>query len=311
MKSIAEMGTKNMYDMIIVGAGTAGLSAAIYGVRAGKSVLVLEAELYGGQIINTPEIENYPGIKNISGYDFATNLYEQAKELGAEVKFERVLEIRSEEQEKVVKTDSSEYRSKTIILATGAKNRQLGIAREAELTGKGISYCATCDGAFYKAKAVAVNGGGNTALEDAIFLSSYCSKVSIIHRRDSFRGEEKLVKTLQTKTNVEFILNSEIVELQGEERLEAVQIKNKISEEVTRLEISGLFVAVGQIPQNAIFSNLIELDKTGYIKGTEDCKTNVEGIFVAGDTRTKTVRQLATAASDGAIAALAACEYIG
>lgn len=297
--------------MIIVGAGTAGLSAAIYGVRAGKSVLVLEAELYGGQIINTPEIENYPGIKNISGYEFATNLYEQAKELGAEVKFERVVEIRSNEQEKMIKTDSSEYTAKSIILATGAKNRQLGIPREAELVGRGISYCATCDGAFYKGKAVAVNGGGSTALEDAIFLSGYCSNVSIIHRRDSFRGEEKLVKTLQSKTNVDFLLDSEIVELQGEDRLEAVRIKNKITGELTSLEINGLFVAIGQIPQNSIFSSLIQLDQSGYIKGGEDCRTNVEGIFVAGDTRTKSIRQLTTAASDGAVAALAACEYMG
>lgn len=300
-----------MYDILIVGAGTAGLSAAIYGVRAGKSVLVLEASVYGGQIINTPEIENYPGIKHISGFEFATNLYEQAKELGAEVKFEKVLEIKNETEHKVIVTDSNEYTAKTVILATGAKNRPLGLAKEEELIGKGISYCATCDGGFYKGKAVAVNGGGNTALEDAIFLTSYCTKVYIIHRRDSFRGEEKLLETLKSKENVEFVLNSNIIALNATEKLESIIVENKETKEQRQLDIEGLFIAIGQIPENDVFSNLITLDKKGYIVGEENCKTNIEGIFVAGDTRTKAIRQLATAASDGAIAALAACEYIG
>ena len=300
-----------MYDILIVGAGTAGLSAAIYGVRAGKSVLVLEASVYGGQIINTPEIENYPGIKHISGYEFATNLYEQAKDLGAEVKFEKVLEIKDEQSQKVVITDSNEYVAKTVILATGAKNRPLGLAKEEELIGKGISYCATCDGGFYRGKAVAVNGGGNTALEDATFLTAYCSKVYVIHRRDSFRGEEKLLETLKSKENVEFVLNSNIISLNATEKLESITVENKETKEQRQLDVEGLFIAIGQIPENDIFSNLITLDKKGYIVGEENCKTNIEGIFVAGDTRTKAIRQLATAASDGAIAALAACEYIG
>lgn len=301
-----------MYDIIIIGAGTAGLSAAIYGVRAGKNVLVLEASVYGGQIINTPEIENYPGIKHISGYEFATNLYEQAKDLGAEVKFEKALTIETKEDDyKVVKTDSSEYVAKTVILATGAKNRPLGLDREEELIGRGISYCATCDGGFYRGKAVAVNGGGNTALEDAIFLTAYCSKVYVIHRRDSFRGEEKLLETLKTKDNVEFVLNSVITELKGSDKLEAISVENKETKETREIEISGLFIAIGQMPENAIFSDVISLDEKGYIIGAEDCKTNVDGVFVAGDTRTKVIRQLATAASDGAVAALAACEYIG
>ncbi len=300
-----------MYDIVIVGAGTAGLSAAIYGVRAGKSVLVLEANVYGGQIINTLEIENYPGIKHISGYEFATNLYEQAKELGAEIKFEKVLEIKTEQKDKIVITDTNTYTTKSIILATGAKNRPLGLDKEKELIGCGISYCATCDGAFFRGKEVAVNGGGNTALEDAIFLSSYCSKVYIIHRRDTFRGEEKLLQALHGKSNVEFILNSYITELLGNERLVGIKVKNKETEKELELSINGLFIAIGQIPENMIFSNIIDLDHSGYIKATEDCKTNVEGIFVAGDSRTKAIRQLATAASDGAVAALAACGYIG
>lgn len=300
-----------MYDIVIIGAGTAGLSAAIYGVRAGKNVLVLEAAVYGGQIINTPEIENYPGIKHISGYEFATNLYEQAKELGAIVKFEKALSIKAKEDYKVVITDSGEYTAKTVILATGAKNRPLGLSKEEELIGRGISYCATCDGGFYRGKAVAVNGGGNTALEDAIFLTSYCSKVYVIHRRDSFRGEEKLLETLKTKDNVEFVLNSVITRLNGTEKLESITVENKETKETKEIEISGLFVAIGQMPENSIFSELISLDSKGYIVGTENCKTSANGVFVAGDTRTKAIRQLATAASDGAIAALAACEYIG
>lgn len=300
-----------MYDILIVGAGTAGLSAAIYGVRAGKSVLVLEASVYGGQIINTPEIENYPGIKHISGFEFATNLYEQAKDLGAEVKYEKVLSIKDEGDNKVLVTDSNEYVGKTVILATGAKNRPLGLDREEELIGRGISYCATCDGGFYRGKAVAVNGGGNTALEDAIFLTSYCSKVYIIHRRDSFRGEEKLLGTLKTKENVEFVLNSVITNLNAPDKLESISVFNLETKEDRQIEVEGLFIAIGQMPENDIFSNVITLDKKGYIVGQEDCKTNIEGIFVAGDTRTKSVRQLATAASDGAISALAACEYIG
>jgi len=300
-----------MYDILIVGAGTAGLSAAIYGVRAGKSVLVLEASVYGGQIINTPEIENYPGIKHISGFEFATNLYEQAKDLGAEVKYEKVLSIKDEGDHKVLVTDSNEYAGKTVILATGAKNRPLGLEREEELIGRGISYCATCDGGFYRGKAVAVNGGGNTALEDAIFLTSYCSKVYIIHRRDSFRGEEKLLGTLKTKENVEFVLNSVITTLNATDKLESISVLNQETKEERQIDVEGLFIAIGQMPENDIFSNVITLDKRGYIIGQEDCKTNIEGVFVAGDTRTKSIRQLATAASDGAISALAACEYIG
>lgn len=300
-----------MIDIIIIGAGTAGLTAAIYGVRAGKKVLVLEASMYGGQIINTPEIENYPGIKNVSGYEFATTLYEQAQELGAEVLFEKVIEIRSEEDKKVVVTESNVYEAKSVILATGAKNRALGLDKEEAWIGRGISYCATCDGAFYKGKEVAVNGGGSTALEDAIFLSNYCQKVTIIHRRDTFRGEEKLLHALKEKANVAFLLDSVITELVGDEKLQGVKIKNLKTDEMMEINISGLFIAIGQVPENGNFSNLIWLDQGGYIIAQEDCKTNVPGIFVAGDTRTKAIRQLTTAVSDGAVSGLAASAYIG
>ena len=298
-----------MADIVIIGAGTAGLSAAIYALRAGKSVLILEQLAYGGQIINTPEVENYPGIKSISGFDFAQGLYEQAVALGAELKFEQVTGIEDGPVKKV-KTSGAEYECGAIILATGAKNRPLGLDREQQLIGSGISYCATCDGAFFKGRAVAVNGGGNTALEDALFLSNYCSKVYLIHRRDEFRGEAKQVEKLKAKENIEFVLNSTITELVGDDELSGVKVHDKVSGEDKLIEVDGLFIAIGQMPENAAFAPLIALDGAGYIVAGEDCKTNVEGIFAAGDCRTKTVRQLTTAAADGAVAALAACAYI-
>lgn len=298
------------YDIVVVGAGPAGLSAAIYGVRAGKSVLVLEALTHGGQIVNTPEIENYPGIKNISGFEFAQGLYEQAVALGAIVKYEKVNSIEIQDNIKLVKTAKEIYEAKAVILATGAKNRSLGLEREDKLLGLGISYCATCDGAFYRGRDVAVAGGGNTAIEDATFLANYCNKVYVIHRRDSFRAEDALVKALKTKENVEFVLDSNIKELIGTDSLEAVVVENKNNKETRKIEVAGLFVAIGQKPENNEFSSVVNLDDAGYILGGEDTKTNVSGIFVAGDTRTKAVRQLATAAGDGAVAGLGAAAYI-
>lgn len=299
------------YDIVIVGAGTAGLSAAIYAVRAGKSVIVLEATTHGGQIVNTPEVENYPGIQKISGFEFANNLYEQAKSLGAEVVYEKVIGIEVNGEEKIVHTTKEDYQAKAVILATGAKNRPLGLEHEKEWIGAGISYCAICDGMFYRGKDVAVAGGGNTALEDAIFLTNYCRKVYLIHRRDAFRGEEKLLQTLKEKPNVEFVLNANITRLIGEDGVDGVEVEDKNTHEKRVIDVMGLFVAIGQMPENSEFINVVDLDKGGYIEAKEDCKTKTKGIFTAGDCRTKKVRQLATAASDGAIAALAACEYIG
>ena len=299
------------YDIVIVGAGTAGLSAAIYAVRAGKSVIVLEATTHGGQIVNTPEVENYPGIQKISGFEFANNLYKQAKSLGAEVIYEKVIGIEVNGEEKIVHTTKEDYQAKAVILATGAKNRPLGLEHEKEWIGAGISYCATCDGMFYRGKDVAVAGGGNTALENAIFLTNYCRKVYIIHRRDAFRGEEKLLQTLKEKPNVEFVLNANITRLIGEDGVDGVEVEDKNTHEKRVIDVMGLFVAIGQMPENSEFINVVDLDKSGYIEAKEDCKTKTKGIFTAGDCRTKKVRQLATAASDGAIAALAACEYIG
>lgn len=312
-----------MKDVIIIGAGTAGLTAAIYALRAGKSVLVLEQGTYGGQIVNTPKVENYPGIEQISGYEFASGLYRQAEKLGMEYRSEKVTDLRLEDNaeageelssasveagDKIVETTKQSYHAKAVILATGAKNRPLGVEREAEYTGRGISYCATCDGMFFRGKKVAVVGGGNTALEDAAFLSNYCEKVYLIHRRETFRGEEKLVNELQKKDNVEFLLNKTVQALEGETTLQAVILLDKISGEESRLEISGLFVAIGQIPENEVFAKLVDLDENGYILAGEDCRTSVEGIFAAGDCRKKTVRQLTTAAADGAVAALGASQ---
>lgn len=299
-----------MYDLIIVGAGTAGLSAAIYGVRAGKSVLLLEEKVYGGQIISASAVENYPGIRHISGYEFAEELHRQATELGAELKYEKVREIRKHSGFMTVKTGRGAYDCRAVILATGAKNRQLQVEREKELTGAGVSYCATCDGAFCKGKNAAVVGGGNTALEDAVFLSGYCQKVYLIHRRKEFRGEERLIQTLRGKENVELVLESQVVCLNGERHLESVVVRNDRTGKERELSVAALFIAIGQVPDNRAFADLVSLDAYGYIEAGEDCRTSSEGIFAAGDCRTKTVRQLATAAADGAAAAVAACSYI-
>ena len=301
-----------MFDVLIIGAGPAGLSAAIYVERAGKHAACLEAMSVGGQIVNTPEIANYPGIKATSGFDFSMALYEQATELGAEVIYEKAVGIRTLESgiKEVTAESGKSYEARAVIIATGAKNRHLGIDREEELLGRGVSYCATCDGAFFKGKDVAVNGGGNTALEDALFLTNYCNKVYIIHRRDEFRGEPKNLEAVKTKDNIEFVLNATVNELRGEKSLESVVVKDKISGEEREIPVQGLFIAIGQEPDNKDFENVAELDAAGYVAADESCKTKTEGVFVAGDCRTKNVRQLTTAASDGAVAALAACEYL-
>jgi thioredoxin reductase (NADPH) len=298
-----------MYDIIIVGAGPAGLTAAIYARRASKKVLVLEAKTYGGQIINTLEIDNYPAAPHISGFDFATNLYNQAKECGAEIIFEKVVDINDNKDIKEVITVNNKYIGKTIILATGSDNRKLKLDREEELVGKGVSYCATCDGAFYRNKDVAIIGGGNAALEDAIYLSDIVNKVYIIHRRDEFRADELLVNQLKEKNNIEYILNSNVTKLYGDNVLESIEVTNSNGDKQD-IKVDGLFIAVGRIPENQNFAKLINLDKSGYIIAGEDCKTNIEGIFVAGDNRVKTLRQLVTATSDGAIAATNAIKYI-
>lgn len=299
-----------MWDIIVVGAGTAGLTAAIYGQRAGKHVLLLESGIYGGQIVNAPEIENYPGIATVSGYQFAMNLYEQATGLGAVLENGKVIGIQEKASNWIVQTEEAAYGGKAVILATGAKHRKLGLKQEAELTGKGISYCATCDGAFYRGKPVAVIGGGNTALGDAEYLSNLCETVYLIHRREEFRGTTEAVERLKKRDNVRILLNTVVEELIGSEGLEALRILDKETGSGQQLKVDAAFVAIGQEPDNQAFASLVELDESGYIRAGEDCKTQATGVFAAGDCRTKQVRQLTTAAADGAVAAIAAVEYI-
>lgn len=298
-----------MYDIIIVGAGPAGLTSAIYARRANKKVLVLEAKSYGGQIINTLNIENYPANNHISGFDLATNMYNQAKDLGAEIKFEKVVEIKSKADYKEVISTNNKYKCKALILATGSENRKLGLINEDDLIGRGVSYCATCDGAFYKDKVVAVVGGGNTAIEDALYLTDIAKKVYLIHRRDSFRGEESTLNKLIEKDNIEFIYNSNVTTLNANDKLESIIVTDREGNN-KKLEVSALFIAVGQIPENQNFVKVIKLDEKGYIIAKENCHTNKKGIFVAGDARTKDLRQLVTATSDGAVAATEAIKYI-
>ena len=298
------------YDIVIVGAGPAGLSAAMYGKRAGKKVLILEKQSYGGQIINTPAVENYPGIPMISGFAFASALYQQVVDLGAEIKYEKVNGIAEEGNFKIIQTDQASYRGRTVILATGARNRPLGLEGEQEWIGAGVSYCAACDGMFYKGKTTAVVGGGNTALEDALILSEYCRKVYLIHRRDTFRGEAVRLHILEEKDQVEILRDSQVTKLHGKERVEGITVIHHKEEKTREISVDGLFVAIGQMPENDAFYNVVKLDFAGYILAGEECRTSTPGIFAAGDCRTKEIRQLTTAAADGTIAALQACSYL-
>ena len=298
-----------MYDIIVIGAGPAGMTATIYARRAAKTVLVLEAVNYGGQILNTPDIENYPVEAHISGFDFSTKVYEQAKALGAEFVFEKAVGICEEDGKKVIVTTKNRYEAGAVILATGSENRKLGLEDEDKLVGRGVSYCATCDGNFYRKKVVAVVGGGNTALEDALYLSDLAEKVYLIHRRDSFRGEETNVNRLKEKGNVEFVYHANVTRLIAEKRLKAIEITDNRDGSVRTIELNGLFIAVGRVPENQNFASLVKLDDSGYVIAGEDCHTSCNGIFVAGDNRTKTLRQLVTATADGAMAATEAVKY--
>ena len=298
-----------LYDIIVIGGGPAGLTAATYARRAGKSVLVIEKNAFGGQITWSPKVENFPGYVSIGGNELGDKLLEQAMEQGAEVELEEVSSVSiSGDIKTVVCVSGAEFEAKAIIIATGAKPRMLGLEREEELVGAGVCFCAVCDGAFYKGECVAVNGGGNSALQDAMLLSETCRKVYLIHRRDSFRGEAKLVEALSRKENVEFVLNAHITQLLGEDELSGLVVEQDGSRR--EIPVSGLFVAVGHAPDNDIFADIIALDKAGYADSAEDCQTKTAGVFVAGDCRAKTVHQLTTAVGDGSVAALAACSWL-
>ncbi len=299
-----------MYDIVVIGAGTAGMTAGLYAARGGMKVIVLEGEGYGGQIVVSPEVENYPGIANVSGYDFSEGLYKQMLGCGAEYKQAKVTKIEGEFGDFKVITESETFDAKAVILATGVKNRKLGLPNEEQMTGLGVSYCATCDGNFFRKKTVAVNGGGNTALEDAIFLAKICEKVYVIHRRDAFRGEEAYVKQLKALDNVELMTPYTVESINGNDRVTSLTLNNVQSNEKVDIDINGLFVAIGQVPGNQAFANVVELDEAGYIKASEDTVTSKKGIYAAGDCRTKEVRQLTTAAADGATAAYKAINDI-
>lgn len=299
-----------MYDIIIIGAGPAGMTAALYSAQARKKVLVLEKEIYGGQILKADIVKNYPGFKEISGYEFANNLYNQLTDLNIEIKFEEVTEISIQDNIKFVKTKKGNYTAKSVIIATGAKNRKLNLNNEDKLIGKGVSYCTTCDGMFFKDKTVAITGGGNNAIDDALYLSDIANKVYLIYRQKDFKIDSLNLEKLKEKENVEFILNSNITELIGNEKLESIVVKDNDTNTENKIDVDGIFIAIGHIPVSSMCKNLVKTNELGYIIADENCHTNVDGIFVAGDIRIKPVRQLTTACSDGTVAALNACKYL-
>lgn len=300
-----------LYDVIIIGSGPAGLSAAIYAQRAKLATLVVEkAPMSGGQILNTYEVDNYPGIPGVGGFDLGSKFRAHADALGCSFVTAEVREIQEEEGKKKIVTEKETYETKTLILATGATHRKLGVPGEEELMGMGVSYCATCDGAFFKGKTTAVIGGGDVALEDALFLARLCEKVYLVHRRDEFRGAKVLQERVFETENIEVVWDSVVEEIQGEDMVEKISICNKKKEEKSELEVQGVFIAVGIQPNTEIYRNLVKMDEGGYIIAGEDGVTQTKGVFAAGDLRTKQLRQVITAASDGANAVTSVEKYL-
>ena len=300
-----------MIDVAIIGAGPAGLTAALYAARAGFSVLVFEKNIYGGQVASTSEVENYPAIEKISGVEFSMNIYNQVVKQGVEVLLEEVKYVDLNGSIKKLNTEFGEYEAKTIIIATGVKRRKLGCDGEEKFLGRGVSYCATCDGAFFKGRDVAVVGGGNTALEDALFLSNICKSVTLLVRKEKVKGEKFLLESVKSRNNINLMYNTTVNEIGGlGENVSFLTVSDKNLKKEERLEVSAVFIAIGLEPDNSIFSDSIKLDESGYILADETCKTNVSGVFVAGDTRQKNLRQIVTAISDGAIAADNVTQYL-
>lgn len=299
-----------MTDIIIVGAGTAGMTACLYALRNGKSVTIIESTGFGGQIANSPRVENFPSIKSISGIEFSDNLFEQISSLGANVEFDEVQKVEKVGDTFNVYLPNKTLQAKAVILATGVKHKHLNLANEEKLVGKGVSYCAVCDGPFYKGQNVALIGDGNSALQYGILLSGYCAQVFICTWTDKFFGDKKLVETLLSKPNVKHIANVSASAFVGESELVGLELTSTKTGEKQILNCNAVFVAIGQEPKNARFANLAELDEKSYFLADEKCATKTAGVFVAGDCRTKAVRQLTTAVSDGAISALSACHYI-
>lgn len=301
-----------MYDLIIIGAGPAGLSAAVYAARAELDFIVIEGSMMqGGQILTTYDVDNYLGLPGIGGFDMGMKFAEHAKKLGVSFVTENVVSMEVQGDVKSVKTDKNTYETKTIIIATGAVHKKAGIPGEAEFTGKGVSYCATCDGAFFKNKVTAVVGGGDVAVEDALYLSRMCGKVYLIHRRDEFRAAKSLVKKARETDNIEFVLDSVVEKIEGENKVRSINIRSKKSDTIKTLEVDGVFFAVGMQPVTAFVDKNIEMNEAGYIIAGEDCATNIPGVYAAGDIRTKQLRQIITAAADGANAVTSVEKYIG
>ena len=301
-----------MYDIVVVGAGPAGLTAALYARRAEKSVLVIEKDAFGGQITHSPRVENYPGFLAMSGNEFADKLLEQVIAQGAEIELDEVVGIEGDAGNYTVKGARKAYSAKSVIIAAGSHHRQLGLPRENEFTGEGISYCAVCDGAFYKGKVVAVIGGGNSALQDAVLLSESCEYVYVVQNLDFLTGESSLARILEGRDNVGIIYSSVVKEIVADEVFRGIVIENSKTGISTSLDLDGMFVAIGQVPENEPFKNMVALNDYGYIVAGENClpESRSQGIFAAGDCRTKAVRQVTTATADGAVAALAACRFI-
>ncbi len=294
-----------MYDIIIIGAGPAGLTAAIYARRAEKSVLVIEKGVFGGQVTFSPKIENYPGFGELSGTELADKMVEHAINLGAEFEMETVTEIKNGDVKEVI-TENGSFFAKAVIIATGASHRHLGIEGEEKYIGNGISFCAVCDGAFYNGQEVTVIGGGNSALQEAILLSMNCKKVTVIQNLPTLTGEEALQNVLKSKDNVEIICSCVVSGFKGENTLEAVIIKNTETGDIKEITCNGCFVAIGLIPATDFIKNTVKLNSYGYVDADESCRTDIDGVFVAGDCRSKEIRQITTATADGATAALAA-----
>ena len=298
------------YDIAIVGGGPAGMTAALYAARAGKSVVLFEGERLGGQILPTRKIENYPALPEVDGYTFADGLTKQITALGVAIIYAAVTKIEKTEIGFALFANREVYSADAVILATGLKHRKLGLDGEEALIGRGVSFCATCDGMFFRKKEVAVVGGGNTAVQDALVLSEYCSRVYLIHRRAELRAEKNLAEQMRACENIEFIGETVIEELEGKESLQSLTLRNVTTGAVEYLPVEALFEAIGQFPQNAAFADIVALDEDGYFLTDNECRTSCPGIFAAGDACRKSVRQLTTAVSDGTIAALSAVEYL-
>ncbi|WP_416335578.1 thioredoxin-disulfide reductase [Clostridium fessum] len=300
-----------MYDIIIIGSGPAGLSAAIYAQRACLDTIVIEKNgISGGQVLNTWEVDNYPGFPGVTGFELSRQFREHANKLGARVVQDEVVQVELSRNVKKVVCEEETYEARCVILASGAHHRTLEVPGEEELRGAGVSYCATCDGAFFRGRTVAVVGGGDAALEDAIFLARMCEKVYIVHRRDKLRGAKRLQERLQALENIEFVWNSETVAIEGNAQVEALRLRQTKTGEERRLDVDGVFIAVGIAPESELYAGQLELDEQGYIRADESGQTSVPGVFAAGDVRTKALRQILTAASDGANCVASAERYL-